>query len=176
MLRRWFGTLLFALVVGAGAGSAHAERYGFCEDSVKNGTECFLVMTQETYRKCRIVHTMMIIEYGFLESYLPDNHGEKLNFCIEKHNRGVQEPYQAALKEQAAHKDRKAAVEALYARWHQDLGELIPAIVETPAAYEERIAKAGQELADDVEHVKSLLATATTATTGSTATGKGKRH
>jgi hypothetical protein len=175
-MMRWLATLLFALALAAGARSAHAERYGFCEDNVKTGTDCFLVMTQETYRKCRIVHTMMIIEYGFLESYLPDNHGEKLNFCIEKHNRGVQEPYHAALKEQAAHKEHKAAIEELYARWHQDLGGLIPAVVETPEAYEERIAKAGQELADDAEHVKSLLATAQPVTTKSTPAGKSKRH
>src|SRR5262245_49112309 len=129
MMRRLVQTLLFAFMLAAGIGSAHAERYGFCEDEVKSGTECFLIMTQETYRKCRIVHTMMIIEYGFLESYLPDNNGEKLNFCIEKHNRGVQQPYQAALKEQAAHKERKAALQGLYERWHYDLGALIPAIV-----------------------------------------------
>ena len=98
MSRLFSASIVLASLLLA-ATPARAEKFGFCEDEVKSATQCFLVMTQETYRKCRIVQTMMIIEYGFPESYLPDNNGEKLNFCIDKHRRGIQLPYQAALKE-----------------------------------------------------------------------------
>src|SRR5438105_2188067 len=120
-MTRPFCTLVFAVVIATMAAPARAERFGFCEDDVKSATECFLIMTQETYRKCRIVHSMMVIEYGFWESYLPDNNGEKLNFCIDKHRRGIQTPYQAALKEALKHKEVRAALTDLHQAWQGDL-------------------------------------------------------
>jgi len=137
---------------------AQAEKFGFCEDTVKSGTECFLVMAQETYRKCRIVQSMMIIEYGFLESYLPDNNGEKLNFCIDKHRRGIQLPYQAALKELTKRKNAREALAALYHAWLSNIEALIPAMVETQEAYESRVNGATEELLANVSHVHSTLA------------------
>lgn len=161
------------------ASPARAEKFGFCEDSVKTGTDCFLQMTEETYRKCRLVQSMMIIEYGFFESYLPDNNGEKLNFCIEKHRNGIKTSYQAALKELAKRSNARQAITQLYQAWLGDLEALIPAIVETKEAYDERVAAATSELADKMNFVRAALTTATVtaaAPAKSTTARKGKRH
>src|SRR5256885_4536467 len=178
-MTRPFCMLVVAVVIATMAAPARAERFGFCEDDVKSATECFLIMTQETYRKCRIVHSMMVIEYGFWESYLPDNNGEKLNFCIDKHRRGIQTPYQAALKEAVKHKEVRAALTDLHQAWQGDLEALIPAIVETQEAYDLRVSAGTEELAQKVNEVRNTLAIAAApapAPKKSTAPGKRKRQ
>ena len=177
MSRLFSASIVLASLLLA-ATPARAEKFGFCEDEVKSATQCFLVMTQETYRKCRIVQTMMIIEYGFPESYLPDNNGEKLNFCIDKHRRGIQLPYQAALKEFSRRKEAQEALRALHQAWLARIEGLAPAIVETKEAYETRVNEGSDELLAKIEPVRAAVTAADAAgqkPARSTATGKRKR-
>jgi hypothetical protein len=140
--------LPFAALLLAGAAPAHAEKFGFCEDEVKSASDCFVVMVQETYRKCRIVQSMMTIEYGFADSYLPDNNGEKLNSCIEKHRKGIQTAYKAAQKEVATHKTAREKLTELHKLWLDHMQALIPALVESLDGYEARVREATDSLRD----------------------------
>jgi hypothetical protein len=174
MMTRLLCALALAFI--AAAVPAHAERYGICEDNTTSAAECFLVKTQETYRKCRTIQSMMMIEYGFFESYLPDNNGEKLNFCIDKHRRDIVTPYQAALKEFTKHHAAQVALTELYRAWLWNLQQLIPAIVESREAYETRVSDGADELLDKVGSTQTLLLTPVVAPAKkSAATGKSKR-